>query len=93
MTRIADMKTKMIDTETYDVLVELDFDGTKIAEQFEPKFREAYDAGFDDFEAFYAFEKQFAEDIVDVLGERINSLEAKVREAVPKVKHIDVELD
>lgn len=91
--RIEDMKTKMIDTETYDVLVELDFHGQKLAELFKPQLQEAYEAGFDDFEAFYAFEQQFADDIVEVLGDKIDEIEAKVREAVPKVKHIDVELD
>ena len=91
--RVAMFKTKMLDTQTYDVLVELDFYGQKLAEQFRPQLKARYDEGFDDFESFYAFEQQFADDIVELLGDKIDELEAKIKEAVPEVKHIDVELD
>ena len=91
--RIADFKSKMLDTETFDVLVELDFHGEKLAQTFEPQLRAAYDAGFADWESFYAFEQKFADDIVELLGDKINEIEENVKRAVPEVKHIDVEID
>ncbi len=91
--RIAQIKSKMIDTETYDVLIELELDGEQLTEHFEQKLRTAWDAGFADWDAFYAFEKDFADDVVEYVGDKIDEIEKKVQEAVPEVKHIDVELD
>ena len=91
--KVVRFKSKVIDTETYDVLVELEFHGEKLAEAFEPKLREAYAGGFQDFEQFYAFAKKFADDVVHELGERVDRIEQRVQDAVPEVKHIDVEPD
>ena len=91
--RIVTLKSKVIDTETYDVLVELEFHGEKLAERLEPRIREAYDKGINDYDAFYDFTKVFADDVVELLGTKVDELEKKVMDAVPQVKHIDVEPD
>ena len=90
---IVRLKSRVIDTETYDVLVELEFDGEKLAEQFEDELKARWDAGFEDFEAFYAFEKKFADDVVELLGDKVDTIEKKISAAVPEVKQIDVEPD
>lgn len=90
---IAQLKTRMIDTETYDVLVELDFRGDKLAAAHKDALEERFARGFESFDDFYAHQEKFADDIVHELGVRIDELESKIKEAVPKVKHIDVELD
>ncbi len=91
--KVVRFKSKVIDTETYDVLVELEFHGEKLAEAFEPKLRKAYASGFSDFDQFYSFAKEFADDVVHELGDRVDEIEKRVQDAVPEVKHIDVEPD
>ena len=91
--KVVRFKSKVIDTETYDVLVELDFQGATLAEALEPQLREAYAGGFADFEQFYEFAKVFADDVVHELGDRVDRIEKRVREAVPQAKHIDIEPD
>ena len=59
----------------------------------EPKLRERYDEGFESFEVLYGFARQYADDVVELLGDKVDELEKKVQEAVPEVKHIDVEPD
>ena len=59
----------------------------------EDELKARWDAGFEDFEAFYAFEKKFADDVVELLGDKVDTIEKKISAAVPEVKHIDVEPD
>lgn len=91
--RIVRFKSKVIDTETYDVLVELEFHGDKLAGAFREQLEERYAKGFADFEEFFAFQQKFADDVLELLGDKVDLLEKKVKEAVPQVKHIDVEPD
>jgi zinc transporter 9 len=91
--RIVSFKSRVLDTQTYDVLVELEFHGDKLAERFEDKLRARYDAGFDSFDDFYAHAKEYADDVVELLGDKVDELEKRVQDAVPEVKHIDVEPD
>ncbi len=91
--RIVSLKSRVLDTETYDVLVELEFHGDKLAEQLEDKLRARYDEGFDTFDDFYRYAREYADDVVALLGDKVDELEKRVQEAVPEVKHIDVEPD
>jgi zinc transporter 9 len=91
--RIVSLKSRVLDTQTYDVLVELEFHGDKLAEHFEDQLRERYEAGFDSFDDFYAYAKEYADEVVQHLGDKVDDLEKRVQEAVPEVKHIDVEPD
>jgi len=91
--RIVHLKSRVLDTQTYDVLVELEFHGDKLAERLEPKLRERYEEGFESFDDFYGFAKGYADDVVELLGDKVDELEKRVQKAVPEVKHIDVEPD
>lgn len=91
--RIVRLKSKVLDTETYDVLVELEFHGERLAETLQPQLEAAYAEGFESFDDFYAFAKDYADQVVALLGDKVDELERKIQEAVPEVKHIDVEPD
>ncbi|RLB55567.1 MAG: cobalt transporter [Deltaproteobacteria bacterium] len=91
--RIVRLKSKVLDTETYDVLVELEFHGERLAETLRPRLEAAYEEGFESFDEFNAFAKEYADEVVALLGDKIDELEKKIQDAVPEVKHIDVEPD
>lgn len=93
VSRVVDIKSKVLDTETYDLLVQIDFEGTAFARQLAPELKAAWDAGFDDFDAFKAFAARYAEQVLDRLSEEVDNVEAAIREAVPQVKHIDIEVE
>ena len=88
--QIVELKGKVLDTESYDVMVALEFDGAKLVERLEPEIRAVWAQiqSADDFEAFCA---RFARQVLELLGDEVDALEAAIQQEVPEVKHIDVE--
>ena len=93
VSEVTEIKSKVIDTETYDMLVHIDFKGEALARRLEERLRAAWNAGITDFDSFKAFAADYAEAVLDTLSDEIDAVEAAIREAVPAVKHIDVEVD
>jgi len=87
---IVEMKSRVIDTETYDVLVTVEFAGERFAERMEDTLRTAWD-GIEDYPQFRTFAVKFADQIVESLGDEIDALEREIEAAVPQIKHIDIE--
>ncbi len=92
VTRMVRIKSRPLGPESYDVMLELDFDGSKIAQRMEGRLIEAWDE-IEDYASFKAFAVRFADEVVDALGDEIDEMEAEIREAVPEAKHIDIEPD
>lgn len=90
---VTDIKSKVIDTETYDLLVHIDFKGEAFARRLEERLRSAWNAGITDFDTFRSFAADYAEAVLDTLSDEIDAVEKTIRDAVPAVKHIDVEVD
>ena len=86
------MRTRIIDTETYRITAELRFDGAALAEKLKAKLAERYDniANFDDFRRFAT---QYADEVIELLGDEIDALERKIRAQVPKAQYLDLEAD
>ncbi|MEZ4433849.1 MAG: cation diffusion facilitator family transporter [bacterium] len=87
---IVEVKSRVIDTETYDVLVTVEFDGKRFADRQDETLRARY-AAIGDYEQFRAFAAQFADEVIERLGDEIDAIEAEIRAAVPEIKHIDIE--
>ncbi len=88
---IVEMKSRIIDTETYDVLLAVDFKGERFAERLADDIDAAWPLA--DKAALHAFAAAYAEKVITHLGDEIDAIEAEIREAVPQVKHIDIEPD
>ena len=88
--QVVNLKSRMIDAQTYDVLVGIDFEGEQFAKRLEPMLREAW-PGLEGWEDFRAFAARYADAVMDELGREVDELEAAIMEAVPEVKHIDLE--
>lgn len=88
--KIVEFKGRVIDTDTYDVLIEVDFDGEEFADMLEDKLRAEW-ASIEEWEHFRAFAVRYADDVLDLVGEQVDEIEDEIRSVVPRVKHIDVE--
>jgi len=88
---VVEMKSRVIDTETYDVLLAVDFRGERFAEQLSDRIEAAWP--IEDMAALKAFAAEYAELVITRLGDEIDAIEAEIREAVPEIKHIDIEPD
>jgi zinc transporter 9 len=88
--RLVELKSKVIDTETYDVLLTIEFKGERFADRLRDDLEAAYPQ-INDVDEFIRQAGRFADKIIGLLGDEIDLIEAEIREAVPQVKIIDIE--
>ncbi|MGE3853696.1 MAG: cation diffusion facilitator family transporter [Planctomycetota bacterium] len=84
------MRSRMIDPETMDFEVQVEFDGAAIAKRLDPKLEEAW-KGIQSLADFKAFAAAFSQDVVLAIGDEIDDLESRIRERVPEAKFLDIE--
>lgn len=89
---VYDFKSRMLSVDRYSVKAEIEFEGRAIAKRLRVKIRAAYPK-IQSFEQFQQFCEQFADDVIEALGDEIDDLEARIRSQVPGVKHVDIETD
>jgi len=89
---IVDLKTRILDTDTYRIKADIHFDGGALADKLRPQLREAYDR-IKTFEEFENFAHEFGDDVVELLAKEVDIIERKIRDAVPEAKHLDLEAE
>lgn len=89
---IVDLKTRILDTDTYRIKADIHFDGGALADKLRPQLREAYDR-IKTFEEFEKFAHEFGDDVVDLLADEIDIIERKIRDQIPQAKHLDLEAE
>lgn len=89
---VVDLKTRILDTETYRIKADIRFEGDVLARKLRPQLRSAYDQ-IESFEDFESFACEFGDDIVELLAKEIDSIEQRIRSQVPQAKHLDLEAD
>ena len=88
---VVNFKSEMIDTETFDILIGIRFDGDELSAKNEGRLREVWEEGLNDYDSFRAFAHDYADQLMHGLSAEIDAMEAAIKEAVPQVKHIDIE--
>ena len=89
---IIDLKTRIMDTETYRIKADLKFDGEALAEKLSKDLPSAYE-NINNFEDFRLFTKEFADDVVNLLANEIDAIEKKIQDKIPQARHMDFEAD
>jgi zinc transporter 9 len=90
--KIINLRTRVLDTETYRVAADLEFDGEQLAEKLEAGLRQAY-TEISSYEDFRAFATHYADDVVEALGDEIDAMEEEIRQQVPKARYLDIETE
>ena len=89
---IVDLKTRILDTETFRIKADLRFDGEALARKLKPGLREDYEQ-IHSYEDFEKFTQEFGDEIAELLADEIDSIEQKIRTQIPEAKHLDIEAD
>ncbi|MFT5524878.1 MAG: zinc transporter 9 [Pirellulaceae bacterium] len=89
---VIDLRTRILDNETYRIKADIHFDGNALAEKMESQLQEHYNR-IESFGDFKAFASRYADDIVDLLADEIDAIEKKIRSEIPQAKHMDLEAD
>jgi len=89
---VVDLRSRILDTETYRVKADVRFDGQELAKRMETDLRAAFEK-IETYEQFTEFVGQYADDLIDELADEIDAIEQKIRQKVPKAQHLDLEAD
>lgn len=93
--RVIDFKSSVLGIDEYRVKCEVEINGSALFHEM--REREFVSAQFEDVandhDEFVRFCVEYADRIPRVIGERINTLEAKIQRTFPIVRHIDIELN
>ena len=89
---VVDLKTRVLDTETYRIKADVRFDGEALAEKLESQLEPAWE-NINSYEDFRLFARDFADDVVDLLANEIDAIEKRIAKEVPKAKHLDIEAE
>ena len=80
--------------DSYRISAEIELDGHHLAKKWlEGKDLAALTADAHHPEAFAAFLGEFADDIVEMTGDEVDRIEARIREALPRATNVDLEPD
>ncbi len=89
---IARLRTRVLDTESFRVAADVDFDGEVLARWLEDDLRAAY-ANITNYEEFREFAALYAERILDRLGDEVDVIEAAIQSEFPKARYLDIEAE
>lgn len=91
---VLDVKVTLLDPDRVRFKAEVVFDGRALAEDWLAQHSaESLRERLSDDEAARAFLGEFAEEVLSRLGDEVDAIEATIREAEPRVRHIDLEVD
>ena len=80
--------------DRYRISAEIELDGHHLAKKWlEGKDLAALAADAHHPDAFAAFLGEFADDIVEMTGDEVDRIEARIREALPRATNVDLEPD
>ena len=93
--KVIDFKSSVLDVGVYRIKCEVEFNGSALIKKMfgAGDFKEQYEEIKDDYEEFLYFCVDYADRVPRVIGEQINEIEKKIKEEVPGIKHIDIEIN
>ncbi len=90
--KIVDMRSTVIDGETYRIKAEIKFNGRVFAGRLEKKIRHDYER-IKTFEDFNAFAVSYADSVLELLGDEIDEMESEIQKNIPQAQLLDFEAD
>jgi len=91
---VRDVKTSMLGADGIRFKAEIQFNGEEVARRWLDKqdFADLRKELADEASA-RAFLVRYGDHLIDFLGDEIDRIEAEIQEAVPEVRHVDIEAD
>ena len=90
--KVVNLRTRVMDTETYRVAADIEFAGETLADHLQEMLRSEYPeiSSYDDFRSFAA---RFADQVVEKLGDEIDAIEQAIQKEVPRARYLDIETE
>ena len=90
--KIVRLRTRVLDPHTYRVAADLEFEGEVLAKKLEPSLEKAWEE-IETYEDFRKFAAQFADDVVEQLGDEVDAIEKQIRDMYPQARYLDIETE
>ena len=93
--KVIDFKSAVLDVGSYRVKCEIEFNGPALMKEIKKSgaIKKEYALIRSDYDEFVKFCVNYADLIPRLMGKRIDEIEKKIQEAVPGVRHIDIEIN
>lgn len=93
--RILDFKSRILSAKDYRLKMEIEFHGHGLADRIleEEDLKTLAAELSNNEDKLREYLRDFADKVVDELGDEVDRLEAEIRQHVPEAKHIDIETD
>ncbi|MEP3477912.1 MAG: cation diffusion facilitator family transporter [Fuerstiella sp.] len=89
---VVDLRTRILDTETYRIKADIHFDGSALAQKKKHELKAEYEK-INNYDQFEAFAIRYADEIVDLLADEVDNIEKQIRKEIPRATHMDLEAD
>lgn len=90
--KIIDLRSRVIDPETYRIKADIRFDGRYLAKKLEKKLRTHYPK-VHTYEQFKNFAVEYADEVIELLSDEIDDIEKDIQKDFPKAQFLDIEAD
>lgn len=93
--RVIDFKSTILDIGIYRIKFDVEFNGAALMNEAyqQESLQSEYENIGNDYEEFKRFCVWFADRIPRMIGKKIDEIEAKIRDAFPEVRYIDIEIN
>ncbi len=93
--KIIDFKSTVLDINIYRVKCEVEFNGTELLKEINKygELREDYEKLREDYGQFIRFCTELSDRVPRLIGTKINEIEKRIKQQVPFVRHIDIEIN
>jgi zinc transporter 9 len=93
--KVIDFKSTTLDINTYRVKCEIEFNGTELLKDINKygELHEEFDAIQTDYSKFVRFCTEMSDRAPRLIGTKINEIEKNIKENIPQVRHIDIEIN
>lgn len=93
--KVTQFKSIVLDIDSYIVTVDAEFNWTSLMREINKNwyFRDEYDYIKEDYNDFLKFCVDYADRLPRIMGSEIDSIEKKIQQEYPCIKHIDIELN
>ena len=90
--KIALLRTRVMDTDSFRVAADVEFDGEALAESMEDELRAAYStiSSYDEFRTFAA---RYSDRVIERLGDEVDAIETAIQSEFPQARYLDIEAD
>jgi len=93
--KVLDFKSVVMDVGRYHIKCEIEFNGSALMRGMyrEKALRNEFEEIKDDYDEFLKFCVDYADRVPRMIGTRIDDVEKKIKDEVPEVRHIDIEVN